>query len=114
MLKIKDNVDLKELEKFGFEKQPEYAYGYYFKCIFSTGARIAICKNRDEFREKEICLHSLELKLQDSINDYEETLFDLISAGLVEKVSEKNENKINYCCEECIKYFSKEKADENA
>ena len=30
MLKIKDNVDLKELEKYGFKKEPEKAYYYNY------------------------------------------------------------------------------------
>ena len=30
MLKIKDNVDLKELEKFGFEYDEDYDYWFYY------------------------------------------------------------------------------------
>lgn len=39
MLKIKDNIDLKELEKFGYKRQggkeeEHYHWGYYTKKIF--------------------------------------------------------------------------------
>lgn len=32
MLKIKDVIDLKELEEYGFKKEPEKSY-YYKKCL---------------------------------------------------------------------------------
>ena len=41
-LRIKDNVDLKELEKFGFKKQPiKNGYLGYYRCI-SRGAKIIL------------------------------------------------------------------------
>ena len=69
MLKIKDNVDLKKLEKFGFKKK------YYYNAYV---------------------LESEDCK-QDIVFDYEtrklcfcnwgyDILYDLIQAGLVEKV----------------------------
>ena len=77
MLKIKDNVNLKELEKFGFE------YTSY-------------CRNKEDndclmycFLSIDPCNRTIEISSGvDEINgDYEiEKLFDLINAGLVEKV----------------------------
>lgn len=81
MLKIKDNVDLKELEKFGFKyiedlltKAP-----YYFKKTY--------LKNDDDDR---ICYH-VEVNTRKIIisrldGDLDNTLYDLIKADLVEKV----------------------------
>lgn len=72
MLKIKDNVDLKELEKFLYETE----YGYvndtgYFERIFvdKENRHIYFC---DEWYGDDF--------------DLIEILFDLIQAGLVEKV----------------------------
>ena len=78
MLKIKDNVDLKELEKFEFE------YDSYFRdkegndCLAYCYLIISPC-------DRTIVINSGG----DVINGYYgiEKLFDLIQAGLVEKVS---------------------------
>lgn len=77
MLKIKDNVDLKELEKFGFEKREDnylFANGYDddFISYYDTIEIDLYC------REFHIC----------SVNNknIDDKLFDLIQAGLVEKV----------------------------
>jgi hypothetical protein len=74
MLKIKDNVDLKELEKFGFEEDIRFirpkAYSYKFLVVFENDKSISIESFVDE------------------VNGDDELLkfFDLIKAGLVEKV----------------------------
>ena len=73
MLKIKDNVDLKELEKFGFKK---YEYGY---CTEDTYVPIKPPNGYESNRE--ICENSHE-----STPTYADTLYDLIKADLVEKV----------------------------
>lgn len=69
MLKIKDDVDLKKLEKFGFEKQEN---GQYQK-RYTT-----ICKNRNIQGKGGTPAHS-KIHLA-------EELYDLIIAGLVEKI----------------------------
>ena len=102
MLKIKDNVDLKELEKFGFR---------YWGVIWSC----------DDFSSVELSCYSFDFDLTDYLTETEsicllkinpltreitefiddkfrhytqinnvriEKLFDLIEAGLVEKVSD--------------------------
>lgn len=73
MLKIKDNIDLKELEKFGFENGEVF----YRKAWFigrEAQAYIVVDKDTNEIR-----LNG---------NSYTEDLFDLIQAGFVEKVGE--------------------------
>ncbi len=78
MLKIKDSVDLKELEKFGFVEDDDW---YCFK---STG-----------YGEITIHISSRTINFEDEWygSDFDkpmETFFDIIQAGLVEKVEEKN------------------------
>lgn len=87
MLKIKDNVDLKELEKFGFE---EDRFGDYVKKLpvkehfkFKTSyANIMIDRTEKIGRIGFVIdnIYCLDIEL--------DTLYDLIQAGLVEKVSE--------------------------
>lgn len=93
MLKIIDNVDLKELEKFGFEfydfdyvANKPYDYSLYIKqCDFDYMKQIAyevIIKARNiEVRKCEPCGYSV-------VDDETSKLYinDLIQAGLIEKV----------------------------
>lgn len=84
MLKIKDNIDLKELEKYG--------------CLsFSVTRNYKDCWIifLDNDFELKICKKDRTLKIRFASNysiRYEETkadiLYDLIQAGLVEKVGE--------------------------
>ena len=76
MLKIKDSVDLKELEKFEFEYTNE------------DEQFLVLNKNQDS-----ILIHNREITLRvNEANVYEDydlsPLYDLIQAGLVEKVEE--------------------------
>ena len=96
MLKIKDNVDLKELEKFGFIKQ-HWGYKYYpNKNSANTKyfSNMKIYNNRIEF-----CLENMsswcnsleELEedfdnIQKSCEDFKRKINDLIQAGIVEKI----------------------------
>ena len=79
MLKIKDNVDLKELEKYGFK---------YYAMLYMK----EIIRGEDDLIEKKT-IYVEELNRRLSIKnglfnvDIElDTLYDLIQAGLVEKV----------------------------
>ena len=84
MLKIKDNVDLKELEKFGFQK------GYNLFCTDDT-PRIIVAIVDEERRFK--------IQYSDSAwwdNNYwylysysQDAIYDLIKADLVDKVEDK-------------------------
>lgn len=72
MLKIKDNVDLKELEKFGFCKyESNYGFSYYAfgDLLINEESRII---SLFKIREEELI-----------------RFFDLCQAGLVEKVVEE-------------------------
>lgn len=74
MLKIKDDVDLKELEKLGFK---------YNKNIWGSD----YYSNRFMFvyiDDRQICLKVLDIE-----NKAQEMLYDFIQAGLVEKVEEE-------------------------
>lgn len=83
MLKIKDNVDLKELEKYGFESR-EYLFGHK---IYQTPL------NLREGNTNKPCMrvrsYTREIETYDCINLNNpdvELLYDLIKDGLVEKV----------------------------
>ena len=71
MLKIKDNVDLKELEKFGFKKFKNELY-HISSNIYDNIV---------------IDIDSKEINLSCIANEkIEDIIFDLIQLGLVEKV----------------------------
>ncbi len=74
MLKIKDVVDLKELEKFGLK--PEFNYLDKTKIDYYKCKSFRVCKNRSI-----LPYNGTNARRYD-------TLYDLIQAGLVEKVEE--------------------------
>ena len=80
MLKIKDNVDLKKLENFEFEHKDEFE-DYPERYIYN---------NYDSFDEHtaEVCFVLVKNRriLYQSLDSSGDILFDLISAGLVEKI----------------------------
>ena len=89
MLKIKDNVDLKELEKFGFEIN--FVTGVYkkeLKSSYMDNYYIEVQKSRRiiiETRIKDEYIRNLK-----STNTNElDVIYDLIQTGLVEKVEEE-------------------------
>ena len=82
MLKIKDNVDLKELEKYGFKLEPEHSY-YYKNC---DGYELFIWKTKG-YDYKQRCIYVEVGEYAMILNDFD-TLYDLIKDGLVEKVEE--------------------------
>lgn len=76
MLKIKDNVDLKELEKFGFEDTGlEYEWSDDDGWLYDT---IRVAKDYKD----------IKFIIYDDFEGMLNILFDLIQAGLVEKVEE--------------------------
>ncbi len=82
MLKIKEEVDLKELEKFGFEykenkKHPLNSFWEYKGWIKIQGSKEQVYIRA--FDKREIWIHSDCGMVLDK-------LYDLIQAGLVEKV----------------------------
>ena len=81
MLKIKDNVDLKELEKFGFKKEEYYYtvkfdYKYYKVNVMVELDRRCIIIQNDYYDSDYACY-------------VPDVIYDLIQAGLVEKVEDK-------------------------
>ena len=94
MLKIKDGVDLKELEKFGFKNtrnntwyksEPNDAYE-----IFETNI---VINPIGQFVKNEMIFEIADLDNSEEKNDIDigarlDTLYDLIQAGLVEKVED--------------------------
>lgn len=83
MLKIKDNLDLKELEKFGFEYDEDNNYYFYYgftRANCNSEMRMYINKD-DRIITTGFDMYVAEDKIHDKI-------YDLIQAGLVEKVEE--------------------------
>ena len=79
MLKIKDTFDLKELEKFGWNYHKEKLCEYYYMGYTYWGANITIGEDRKiEFNDE----------WWGDDFDIMDNLYDLIQAGLVEKVEE--------------------------
>lgn len=77
MIKIKDNIDLKKLEKFGFLKSKDFNGDELY---YSNFCNLIIHKNRR--------IGCWIQSMQNFCGQIEEfnVLFDLIQAGLVEKV----------------------------
>ena len=75
MLKIRDDVDLKELEKFGFKYK--YFSNEYFKKVY-------LCNDDDD----RICYqvdNNRQIKITRLDGKLDNTLYDLIKANLVVK-----------------------------
>lgn len=105
MLKIKDNIDLKELEKFGFEYRKDY-YVKYIKDLKVITIRVEPKIYEEENKYFYISLNNegyltdLDIDtiiyqfeqykndLEDDIKEINKLFNDLIQAGLVEKVEE--------------------------
>ena len=86
MLKIKDNVDLKELKKFGFITSKKIKDKYNF----NTKLVKAVFKSENDFNTMTIS-SKRTIDLTDLYEDIKwlDTLYDLIKADLVEKVEDK-------------------------
>lgn len=87
MLKIKDNIDLKELEKFGYTRY--YDGSYWYKWVTSK-RRISVwrCDRsiQDDVRDTTTYTgFKYEGEYRHQVKKY---ISDLILAGLVEKVEE--------------------------
>lgn len=78
MLKIRDGIDLKELEKFGFEKDD----GYYFKYLFTKP-----CDSYEITYTIFEDVRLIKINTYQMTQEIDNTLYDLIKADLVEEVS---------------------------
>lgn len=81
MLKIKDEVNLKELEKFGFEK-----YIIASKTKYEFVKRIGKVEIYNIKIGNDRIIHFNQLSVHNELPD---TIYDLIQAGLVKKVEDK-------------------------
>ena len=98
MLKIKDNVDLKELEKYGFKilydentGQPKELFKQYYGWFYERKTKISFRKGFKlslGFPKKKIWLSSFYEYDTNDLNLWQDTLYDLIKDGLVEKVED--------------------------
>jgi len=87
MLKIKDNINLKELEKFGFTTSKKVKDKYNF----DTKLVKAVFKSEDDFNAMTISnKRSIDLTDYFENINWLDTLYDLIKADLVEKVDDNN------------------------
>lgn len=86
MLKIKDNVELKELKKFGFTTSKKVKDKYNF----DTKLVKAVFKSEDDFNAMTIS-NKRSIDLTDYFENIKwlDILYDLIKADLVEKVEDK-------------------------
>ena len=98
MLKIKDNVDLKELEKYGFKilydentGQPKELFKQYYGWFYERRTKISFKKGFVldlSFPKKKIWLSNFYKYDTNDLHLWQDTLYDLIKDGLVEKVEE--------------------------
>ena len=77
MLKIKDNVDLKELEKYGFKRNSNFPDGWAMVKKYKKG----------RYYQEDIYVWN-DRKIQVNAIELNDTIYDLIKAGLVEKVDD--------------------------
>lgn len=89
MLKIKDSVDLKELEKFEFK--PKYnedtgkIYKYIYRYEFCGTRKIAMEIEEETYQQGQYdCVEYWKVRLIEF--EGVDKLYDLIQAGLVEKI----------------------------
>lgn len=77
MLKIKDNIPLEKLEEFGFSTSKYYPLSYVKK--------VYLCNENDDRLFYHISKKTRKIKLARLDEELDDTLYDLITAGLVEK-----------------------------
>lgn len=87
MLKIKDHIELKELEKFGFKYTEDKSYrGDFSYCEKLIGSNIILGVSEPS----KVIYSNITITLTTYIfSDGFDVIFDLIQAGLVEKVKER-------------------------
>ena len=86
MLKLKDNVDLKELEKYGAIYVIE-TKGYYFKINSSEYLEIPADKESKFYKQVRLYIEDEYYNCWTSVNSFDK-LYDLIKADLIKKVDE--------------------------
>jgi len=84
-IKIKDNINLKELEKFGFEQAPCGDYILKFQDTYTGAISIRVFTDKMVYPKSDLDIYNRGNKNEIEMFD---TLYDLIKADLVEKVEE--------------------------
>lgn len=86
MLKIKKEINLKKLEKYGFElNEEEKAYFNYDFGDLCGYDPVVIYTDDNEDKE---CIRIIQIGYETAPNFIDNTLFDMITNNLVEKVKE--------------------------
>lgn len=99
MLKIKDNVELTELEKYGFHSY-KVARGItnWYRCFAHGCKLILITKQKNlliqDWQEDDPRIHAQPKCHYRDRTSYDEVLYDLITAGLVEKAPVNEHGKV--------------------
>ena len=91
MLKLKNNVDLKELEKFGFKPKYDEDTGEikkYVKRAQNNNFNIISFEKEQKLLGNYEMVNYWGLYIEKVIKETIDLLYDLIKAGLVEKVSD--------------------------
>ena len=96
MLKIKDNIELKELEKFGFkvlkanDNEMEYGCDGFWDILAykDVGQHYSIVICNDEYLRQIDIVATGKYPLQCCVNWHLDIIYDLIKADLVEKVDD--------------------------
>ena len=86
MLKIRDNVDIKELEKYGAIYEIE-TKEYYFKINSSEYLEIPADKESKFYKQVRLYIEDEYYNCWTSVNSFDK-LYDLIKADLIEKVED--------------------------
>ena len=90
MLKIKDSVNLKELEKFGFKYCDVSKYDEYLKEELEEEGKERfmsyIYKNKEIYIDEDRSFAHCEYPECMDLDEKEDMLYDLIKADLVEKI----------------------------
>ena len=90
MLKIKDNVDLKELEKFGYEIIPEGIYakslGFWVNGIGDRHETFIAIEEDRTINKYEVVSYCFHVYTQKKKHLFKYNIKDLIKADMVEKV----------------------------
>ena len=100
MLKIKDNIELSELEKYGFHSyKVARSITNWYRC-FAYGCKlILITKQKNlliqDWQEDDPRIHAQPKCHYRDRTSYDEVLYDLITAGLVEKAPVNEHGKIS-------------------
>ena len=86
MLKICDEIDLKELEKYGFIQAPCGDYTLTFQDTYTGAISIRVFTDRMIYPKSDLDIYNRENKNELKMYD---VLYDLMRADLVEKVEEE-------------------------